>query len=56
MARRLAPLLGPAGSLVLYGSAPAIAPLLARRQPLTLVRESRRRALRAALLRAPAGE
>ena len=53
---RLAPLLGPAGSLVLYGSAPAIAPLLARRQPLTLVRESRRRALRAALLRAPAGE
>lgn len=49
---RLAPLLGPAGQVVLYGGAPAIAPLLARRRPLTLVRESRRRALRAALLRA----
>ena len=50
---RLAPLLRPAGQVVLYGGAPAIAPLLARRRPLTLVRESRRRALRAALLRAP---
>ena len=49
---RLAPLLRPAGQVVLYGGAPAIAPLLARRRPLTLVRESRRRALRAALLRA----
>ena len=49
---RLAPLLGPGGQVVLYGGAPAIAPLLARRRPLTLVRESRRRALRAALLRA----
>ena len=50
---RLAPLLRPGGQVVLYGAAPAIAPLLARRRPLTLVRESRRRALRAALLRAP---
>lgn len=50
---RLAPLLRPDGQVVLYGAAPAIAPLLARRRPLTLVRESRRRALRAALLRAP---
>lgn len=49
---RLAPLLRPGGQVVLYGAAPAIAPLLARRRPLTLVRESRRRALRAALLRA----
>ena len=50
---RLAPMLRPAGQVVLYGGAPAIAPLLARRRPLTLVRERRRRALRAALLRAP---
>ena len=50
---RLAPLLKPGGHAVLYGGAPAIAPLLARRRPFTLVRESRRRALRAALLRAP---
>ena len=50
---RLAPLLRPDGQVALYGAAPAIAPLLARRRPLTLVRESRRRALRAALLRAP---
>ena len=52
---RLAPLLRPAGSLLLYGGAPAIAPLLARRKPFTLVRESRRRALRAALLSAADG-
>ena len=52
---RLAPLVNPAGSVVLYGPAPAIAPLLARRRPFLPVRESRRRALRAALLRAPAG-
>ena len=52
---RLEPLISPAGSVVLYGAAPAIAPLLARRRPFTPVRESRRRALRAALLRAPAG-
>ena len=52
---RLVPLVSPAGNVVLYGPAPAIAPLLARRRPFTPVRESRRRALRAALLRAPAG-
>ena len=52
---RLVPLVTPAGNVVLYGPAPAIAPLLARRRPFTPVRESRRRALRAALLRAPAG-
>ena len=52
---RLVPLVNPGGSVVLYGPAPAIAPLLARRRPFTPVRESRRRALRAALLRAPAG-
>ena len=52
---RLVPLVNPAGRVVLYGPAPAIAPLLARRRPFTPVRESRRRALRAALLRAPAG-
>ena len=52
---RLVPLVNPVGSVVLYGPAPAIAPLLARRRPFTPVRESRRRALRAALLRAPAG-
>lgn len=53
---RLAPLLRPDGQVALYGSAPAIAPLLAQRRPLTLVRESRRRALRAALLRVPIAE
>ena len=52
---RLVPLVTPAGNVVLFGPAPAIAPLLARRRPFTPVRESRRRALRAALLRAPAG-
>ena len=50
---RMVPLVNPAGNVVLYGPAPAIAPLLARRRPFTPVRESRRRALRAALLRAP---
>ena len=47
------PLLHPGGSLVVYGAAPAIAPLLARRRPFTMIRESRRRALRVAILRAP---
>ena len=50
---RVAALLQPAGHALLYGAAPAIAPLLTRRRPLALVRERRRRALRAALLRAP---
>ena len=52
---RLVPLVNPAGNVVLFGPAPAIAPLLTRRRPFTPVRESRRRALRAALLRAPGG-
>ena len=51
----LEPLLNPGGNVVLCGSAPAIAPLLGRRRPLTLVRESRRRALRVAILSAPRG-
>lgn len=38
---------------VLYGSAPAIAPLLGRRRPFALAREARRRALRVAILNAP---
>ena len=46
-------LLNPGGNAVLYGGAPAIAPLLGRRRPLTLVREARRRALRVAILGAP---
>ncbi len=50
---RAEPLLNPGGSLVLYGAAPAIAPLLTRRRPFAMVRESRRRALRVAILRAP---
>ena len=49
----LEPLLNPGGNVVLYGGAPAIAPLLGRRRPFTLVRESRRRALRVAILSAP---
>ena len=49
------PLLDPGGNAVLYGGAPAIAPLLGRRRPLTLVREARRRALRVAILGAPGG-
>ena len=48
-------LLNPGGTAVLYGGAPAIAPLLGRRRPLTLVREARRRALRVAILGAPGG-
>ena len=47
--------LNPGGNVVLYGGAPAIAPLLGRRRPFTLVRESRRRALRVAILSAPRG-
>ena len=49
----LAPLLQPGAAAVLYGAAPAIAPLLGRRRPFTLVRESRRRALRVAILSVP---
>ena len=49
----LEPLLNPGGNVVLYGGAPAIAPLFGRRRPFTLVRESRRRALRVGILRAP---
>lgn len=49
----LEPLLNPGGKVVLYGGAPAIAPLLGRRRPFTLVREARRRALRVAILGAP---
>ena len=49
------PLMSPGGHVVLYGGAPAIAPLLARRRPFTLVREARRRALRVAILGAPRG-
>jgi len=47
------PLLNPGGNVVVYGGAPAIAPLLGRRRPFTLVREARRRALRVAILGAP---
>ena len=50
----VAPLLHPGGAAVLYGAAPAIAPLLGRRRPFTLARESRRRALRVAILSLPA--
>ena len=50
----LEPLLIPGGNAVLCGGAPAIAPLLARRRPFTLVREARRRALRVAILSASA--
>ena len=49
----LEPLVNPSGHVVLYGGAPSIAPLLARRRPFTLVRETRRRALRVAILGAP---
>ena len=49
----LQPLLNPGGNVVLCGGAPAIAPLLSRRRPFTLVRENRRRALRVAILGAP---
>ncbi len=49
------PLMSPGGHVVLYGGAPAMAPLLARRRPFTLVREARRRALRVAILGAPRG-
>ena len=49
----LEPSLNPGGSVVLYGGAPDIAPLLRRRQPFKLVREGRRRALRVAILGAP---
>ena len=49
----LSPLLHPGGHVVLYGGAPAIAPLLRRRGPFALVRESRRRALRIAILSVP---
>ena len=48
----LEPLLNPGGHVVLYGAAPAIAPLLGHRRPFTLVRENRRRALRVAILSA----
>ncbi|MDE0027156.1 MAG: methyltransferase [Spirochaetaceae bacterium] len=48
-------LMNPGGNVVLYGGAPAIAPLLGRRRPFTLVREARRRALRVAILGAPRG-
>ena len=51
----VAPLVNPGGNVVLYGGAPAIAPLLGRRRPFTLVRETRRRALRVAILGAPRG-
>ena len=51
----LEPLMNPGGHVVLFGSAPAIAPLLSRRRPFTLVRENRRRALRVAILSAPRG-
>ncbi len=46
-----AALLDPEGAAVLAGSAPLIAPLLVHCKPLALVREARRRALRAAVLR-----
>jgi hypothetical protein len=50
----LASVLAPGAPAVLYGGAPAIAPLLGRRRPFSLLRESRRRALRVAILNAPA--
>ena len=50
---KVAPLMNPGGTVVLFGGAPAIAPLLGRRRPFTLVREARRRALRVAILNAP---
>ena len=46
-------LLNPGGNAVLCGGAPALAPLLGRRRPFTLVREARRRALRVAILGIP---
>ena len=49
----LTPLLQPGGHVVLYGGAPALAPLLGKRRPFQLVRETRRRALRTAILSAP---
>ena len=49
----LTPLLYPGGHAVLYGGAPTLAPLLAKRRPFQLVRETRRRALRVAILGAP---
>jgi SAM-dependent methyltransferase len=49
----LASVLAPGSPAVLYGAAPAIAPLLGRRRPFSLLRESRRRALRVAILNAP---
>ena len=52
----LAPLLLPAASAVITGPARLVAPLLTHRKPLTLVRESKRRALRGAILQAPAAE
>ena len=49
----LASVLDRGAPAVLYGAAPAIAPLLSRRRPFSLLRESRRRALRVAILNAP---